>query len=621
MLQGVRDNMKGTVVLVVIAIFVIPMVLTGVNSSFLGSVAGTNAATVEGKSISNSELARGIYYRRQSLVAQTGADASADFLSDENLRPQVLQQLTERAALVRIAEKNGMGASDKRISKEILQQEGFKTDSKFDKQKYQQILRQNGFTPATYKTEVQSDVLIGQQGFGLNYSSFVTDAEIDALVKISEQKRDFYSVKIPGNVIKDEIIITPEELQTYYDENATRFLDPEKLKVSYLELSIDELAKTADVSDEDVQAQFDQELETFNSATQYEVSHILIEEEDLSKFDEIRQKLDAGESFADLANLYSDDLATKDSGGRLGVMTQGMFPDAFEKAVLALDEGQVSELVKTDSGTHLIRADKKNVSEAPKFEDRKESIKSQLARVLAEEEFVQSLDLLGELTFSASDLSDAASQLGLNVKESSYFQRNSGAGIATEASVRDIAFSDDVLGTENNSKVIELGNDRAIVLRINEHVEEKLKPLDIVSADIETTLIAEKKIEKLETLVNELESKAKSGSDIEAIAKESEYEFKSHEKANRQDISVDREVSRLAFDMTPSPEGITFNSSSTRDGSYLLVGLKSVTDGQRSDMDDQQFDNLKRQLSSQNASLEQSSFEALIISSADINIK
>lgn len=623
MLQNMRDNMKGTLVVIVIILFIVPMVIGGVGGGFLGSAAGTEAAEVEGRGITNTELARAIFTRRQTIVSQTGADASAEYLNDENLRQPVLDNLTRRLALVRTAEKNGMGVSDIQLSREITSQEEFRTDNKFDREKYVQLLRGAGFTPALYREQVVSSLLLDQQNFSLDYSSFVTPDELDQIVKVVEQKRTFYSVKIPKSTIEESVVIEDSEIQSYYDVNKNDFIEAEKIKVSYIDLSIDDIAKSVDVNDADVKAQYEQEVEAFEANTQYEVSHILVESADddssTTKIDELKQKINS-DSFSDLAKNYSDDLASKDSGGSLGVMTLGMFPSAFENAVLGMEEGQVSEPVETESGTHFIKVDKKLVAEAPAFDDRKDIIKSQLARAVAEEQFVSQIDELGELTFSAPDLKDAADRLGLEVKETSYFEKNSGSGIALEAAVRETAFSPDVLETSNNSKVIELGNERAIVLKLVDHQKERVKDLSAVTDEIKADLLTEKMNASLKVLAEQFEEKASIASEAEVLAKEMGYDFARFEDVKRQDISVDREASDIAFRATVSEPGTTYENASTRDGGFLLVGIESVVDGSQADIDAQQLENLKRQLASQNSSSERASFEALVVEKADIQI-
>lgn len=620
MLQNVRDNMKGTLVVVVIMLFVVPMILTGIDSSFLGSVAGTDAAKVEGEVITEQDLLRAIYLRRQQIVSQNGGDSSADYLSDQNLRDPVLDSMIRRLALTQMAKKSGMGVSDKLSNKEILAQAEFQTDNKFDAEKYKRLLRGANYTPATYKEEVVTGLLLGQQAFGVEFSSFVTESELDSLIRIVQQERSFYSVVIPKQLVDDSVVVTDEELANHYELNKNDFVEAEKVKVDYIELSIDNIAQTVDVAEEDIKQQYEQEVEAFSVNSRYELAHLLIEENTEETIATVTQKLADGEDFAALVKAYSDDIASKESGGELGVLTLGMFPSEFEKAALALNEGDVSSAVKTDAGTHFIKVLKKTTSEAPSYDSRYDAIKQQLATVTAEGIFVESLDLLGELTFSSDGLTSAAQALNVSVKTSEYFERGFGSGIATEKAIRDAAYSEDVLVKKHNSSVIELGADKAIVVYVNDHLEEHIRDFDEVKADINTALLNDKKQTQLVALSEEFVSKVKSGDNAEELAKAMDYAYTSFENVDRQDPAADRRTVQIAFSVVTDGSEIVFDTQ-TVGGDQMLVAVTSVKAGDRSSLDEQEIANFKRQLAGENSRFEDAVFEAKVLETAEINIK
>ena len=623
MLQNVRDNMKGTLIVVVILLFIVPMVITGVDGSFLGGVAGTDAAKVEGETISEMDLARAIYMRRQQIVAQTGGDAGADYLNDKNLRDPVLNNMVRRLALIRTAQKAGMGVSDELVIKEILQQTEFHTDGKYDKEKFKRLLRGANYTPATYRAEVASNLLLNQQAFGLEFSSFVTEGELDSLISVIQQQRSFYTVTIPKKIVDDSIEVTDEERKSYYELNKNDFIEAEKVKVDYIELSVDELSNNIHVSEEEIKNQYQQEVTSFKANSRYEVAHLLIEDRDDKSQDQIittvTEKLAAGTDFDALVKEYSDDIASKESGGELGVLTLGMFPSEFEKAALALDEGAVSAPVKTDAGTHFIKVLKKTTTEVPDFEERRTAIKKQLATIAAEEIFVESLSRLGDLTFSSDGLASAAKELNLKVKTTAYFERGFGAGIAKEKSVRDAAYSDDVLIKKHNSSVIEIGSNKAYVIYVADHVEEHVRDFDMVKEEIETVLLENKKQAQLLSLSQEFLKEVQKGENAETLAKSLDYEYSSFEDAKRQDVAIDRNVLQMAFSVITDGSKTVFDTQSAANGDQVLVAVTSVKAGDRSALDKQQLVSFKRQLAGENSRFEGAVFEAKVVESAKIS--
>ncbi len=617
MLQSVRENLKGTVAVIVIILFIIPMVLSGVGGSFLGSAAGTDAATVNGESVSKMELSREVYQQKQRILAQGGVDPSSDFLKDENLMGPVLDRLTRRTAMMVTAREGGMSISDEEVNKTITNQEGFYVDGKFDPQRYRELLANNGYTPTSYRDVVKTDLLMGQQVKGMTESSFVTQAELETIVSIIDETRSFYQVKIPAEGLREQVTVSEEEVEEYYSSNQQEFVEPEKLSVDYLELSVDKLAESVEVAEEDLRAQFEQEVESFSKDTEYQIAHLLVSEENNANVKKVSERLEAGDDFAKLVEEFSEDEGSKSAGGDLGVMTPGVYPEEFEAAVKGLEEGEISPPVVTDAGTHFIKVTKKTEAEPPTFEERKDVIANQLKRMQAETTYVTMLDQLGEYTFSANDLSSAAEQLGLEVKTSPMFQRNRGTGVAGNPAFRDVAFSAEVLVDGQNSNVVELSNDRAVVLRKNTHEPEHIKPLEQVKEDIVATL-TDKKVEELQQeRAKALIASLKDSENIEQLVQEKGYEFKAHEGVKRGDASVDRNVLTAAFAMSKNAK---YDTVALNNNDYAVIGLQEVSPGSIEDMPEQRRTSLIAQLNRENANYAWSAYQDQVYENAEVKI-
>ncbi|WP_028877423.1 SurA N-terminal domain-containing protein [Teredinibacter turnerae] len=621
MLQSVRDNLKGTIVsVIVILFFILPMVITGVGSSFLGSVAGTDAAVVDGRSITKKELSREIYMQKQRLLAQQGVDPSADYLKDENLAQPVLERLTRKAAVLAAAEKGGMAVSEKSINVAIVGQEEFKVDGKFSSQQYRSLLARVGLTPAAYKAATAEEMMLGQLNKGLELSSFVTEKEKSEIIAIINEKRSFFTVKIPADGLADSIEVTDAEIAAYYQANEAEFREPEKLSVDYIELSVNSIAATVTVDEADVRSQYEQEAESFDATPELTVAHILLEEDSSAKLTEVQAKLAAGDEFADVAKAYSDDAGSRDQGGELGVLVAGAFPEAFESAARELGEGEVSGPVKTDSGTHFIKVLKKDVPEVPSFESRKAAIERSLKVAKAEGIYLSEMEKLDELTFGAPDLSGAAKELGIEVKTTQPFQRNTGLGVAGNPEVRNAAFGDEVLIDNRNSQVIELAGNRALVVRKNTHSPEHIKPLEEVKEQVVSKLTESKLNDLLEEKAETFIAEAKSSEDLNALAESSGYAYAMFEDVSRSDPVSDPATRNTVFSM-PLIEGETaFDARPVRDGSYQVVGVVKKSAGTADDMEPAQVAGLATQLSRENSRFEGSAFESEVVANADIKI-
>lgn len=626
MLQNLRDSLKGTVVATVVFIlFIVPLVLTGVgDGSFLGSAAGTDAAKVDGKSISKAELNRAVYMRKQNLLSQDGVDPSSEFLKDENLIGPVRDNLTRRAALVASLEEGGMAVADDILAKNIRQRPEFQVDGKFDSQTYRRLIGNVGFTPASYKAALAEDFLLDQHTQAVDLSSFATPSELDNLVSLIEQKRSFFTITVSREIANDSVEISDDEIAAFYEANKTSFVEEEQLSTTYIELSVEGIAKTIDISDEEVKAQYEQELSQFNSTPEYHIAHLLIEDKDgqSAQIDEVKSKLAEGMDFSELVATYSDDSGSKQSGGDLGVLTPGVFPEAFEEAVYSLNAGQVSEPVKTDAGVHFIKVLSKTAEAAPTFEERKDAIKIQLQTAQAEQLFTDNFTRLEELTFSAGDLESAAKALNLTIKTSPVFTRSGGTGLAGNPDFRNAAFSDEVLKNGFNSKVIEISNTHAVVLRKATHTPERTKSLDEVKQVISAQLKEEKVNASLEAVANELKERILAGETPEKLAKTVGYEYKSYEKVDRGTNEAEFEAVSAAFTLGAggSPAAPTMDVTSDQSGNKILVGVTEIIPGSESDMPEPQFKGLSSQLVQQHSNFERSTYEAEVISKADIKI-
>jgi len=623
MLQKVRDNLKGTFVAVIVfLLFIVPLVLTGVGGgSYLGSAVGGDVASVDGKSISSAELRRAIFIRKQSLLSREGVDTEAEFLKDENLRGPVLDSLTRRVAVIVSARKGGMGVAESTVDKQILQQPEFQLGGKFDPQTYRRLLNNLAYTPSSYKAALSEEVLLGQHVAGIELSSFSTEKELSDLVSLIEQRRSFYTVRVSKERVEESVEVTDDDISLYYEENRSEYIDEEKMSVEYIELSVDEVAAAVEIADEDIRQQYEQEISSFEESEAYEIAHLLIENnnEQATLVEEVDRKIKEGKDFSALVTEYSDDGGSSDSGGNLGLMTEGIFPESFEKAVYALEQGQISEPVKTDAGIHFIKLIAKTVDKAPTYDVRKNVIENSLKQSEAEQIFAENFDRLGELTFNAADLSDAADALGLDVKTTATFSRTQGNDAAGNAAFRAAAFAEEVLLNGYNSSVVEVSNRRAYVLRKASHSPERIKNLEEVKGEISQTLTDNKVDEALERLASTVTEKLVSGANPEELAADAGYEYKAYDKVVRSSSDAGFRVLEKAFSMVLEKER-AFDTAIERGGNHLVVGLTEVLPGRREDMNDQQFDGLTAQLKLQVSSLENSTYESQIVEEADINI-
>lgn len=622
MLQNLRDNLKGTVAVIVIIIFVVPLVLFGVEQLFVGSAGGAGAASVNGEQISQGKFQRELLLEKQQRQQRFNLEPNSPQLDDSIVAGPVLKRMARRLALYQAATTGGMGASKDVLWKQIAEIDAFKTDGKFDYDLFKSQISSNSlYTTSSFLEALGLDLVLGHVNTGVSGSSFVTEQELALLASITQQKRTFYSVKIPKENVSD-VDASEEEVATHYQENTSRYVEPETMTIEYVELSLNDLAEAVSVKAVDIQAAYDTEVSDFVVDPAYQVAHILLTTEDGrdAKVSEITAKLANKEDFSALAKMYSEDPGSKDNGGDLGEMIADSYPTEFVAAAQALSVGSVSGAVTTDAGVHFIKLLEKTNAEPPTFEDRKESIARQISLDLAQNVYTQKIETLGDATFSSDSLEQAAEALDLEVEASHSFARTGGLGILSNNEIVAAAYADDVLKEGHNSRVIEISDGRAIVLRMKTHQPESIKPLDAVKDNIKAELIKDKQSEILSVKAGSLMSKLASGGDAEELAKELGYEYRLNDKAARTAFDLGGEVIQKVFslprpidDSTPVLESVI-----ARDESYSVVGLLAVEDGLVSDMEEAQLIGLERQLNFQVNQLEMTAYEAGILSRAEV---
>lgn len=580
MLQNLRDNSKGVISGILIGFLVIIFAVSGSEALFNFDPATKGVVSVNGEDITEVDIARASANYKQRMAAQYGDSLPADFLTDENVRQPVIENLIQRRVLTQTAKESGMTVGDREVNEQILSTPQFQKDGVFDPMIYQQLLRTAGFTPITYKKVLAEDSLVNQLTAGVTESSFVTAAELDMIIALSFQTRDFSYAIIPAAKIRESVEVTDAEVDAYYQANTQSFTNPEQVAVDYIDLNVFDLMESIEVSEEQVRQQYEQNAAAFVAKTERQAAHILIEDNDATKVTEVTQKLAAGDDFAELAKTYSDDLGTREQGGDLGFTTGETFPEEFESALAALSVGGISAPVQTDAGTHFIKLVSERGAEVPTFEEERNRIMDQLKRSEAENQFIAQLEKLRDLSYNAESLADVAEELGLENKNTGLFDRNSGQGIAAESQFVTAAFSDEVLQENNSSDVIELAPNRVVVLKKTEHKPSYIKPLEEVKEQIGTIVLDNKVSALLAEKAQELQAATSSGQTLVVAAEAAGYEVKTVEDVSRNDVNVDREILRQAF-MTAKPrdEQPVIATTRTTAGDYAVIAVTGVNLG------------------------------------------
>ena len=327
-----------------------------------------------------------------------------------------------------------------------------------------------------------------------------------------------------------------------------------------------------------------QNKSAYTSDQYRDTSHILIKVDSdeaadvaLARITEIRERIESGEDFADLAREFSEDPGSANQGGSLGEVERGVMVPTFEAALFSMEVGQLSQPVKTPFGWHLIKLDSISGGETQSFETVKSGLEDEIRIELAEGQIYDLVENVANLAYEQSDsLLAAAEQLDLTLQTSDWFNRLSGTGVAADAKVRQMAFTAEVLQQGLNSEAIELGDQRVVFIRLNELRPSAVKPLaevqDLIKTELITSRVREQGMKSGIAALDDLEA----GKSLDDLAVEWSVSISDHGFVARNQSAIDTAVLRRSFSMPKPDQGPVYAGLSVADGGYTIVELSAV---------------------------------------------
>ncbi|MGB2421806.1 MAG: SurA N-terminal domain-containing protein [Luminiphilus sp.] len=624
MLQSMREGVKSPWVLVIIGFIVLSFVLTGAETLTFGG-AQSGAAKVNDREISFNELQFAIEQQRRQLTEIYGDQLDPSLLDDDLLRPGVLNNLVDRALLEDYAVSLGITASPEAIRRSIISNPAFEVDGSFSADYYRDILRSNGLTTDQYRAEQSgTDQLVKLESI-IGDADFITSVEAKAAIDVVVERRDVRFLVIPDTALSSQYQVNETAISEYYEANKALFAQPERLTVEFVELNPSQFVLPVDEAE--LQSQLADALADYETKAQSEVAHILLVQNDdetdqayAERINVVGARLAADEDFAAIAADASDDIGSSFVGGDLGFTDGSVFPDAMEEAIASLEVGGISTAVTTDAGTHFILVKSRSAAEQVPEELLRAEITESLQTAQTQRDLLIAVDELRELVFTSSGLEAAAQELGLVMATSQPFSRDQGEGLFSEASLRNAAFSDDVLVDANNSDVIELSGSRFVALAVKEQLPEGTKPLAEVRSSISAQLTSEAQDRAMTTLVDEVNASLAAGETLEAISTAKGYEWRVELAATRQNVNLPSSVLQSAFSKR-SADTETVSAVRLDDESYALVQLARTQAGREDTMVGVERDALLREVSDVSASLLRQEFMADLKRRGDVVIR
>ena len=590
MLEDIREKSQGLTAKIILGLIILTFAVAGVGS-YTNSV-DTSVATVNGEAISQQAFNKAYQAQRGRMAQQFGE--MFDTLSNDanymaNFRQGVLDNLINEKLIDQNSEALAIRVSDVRLKETIRKMPEFQVDGAFDNNRYLAIINQAGFFQSSdFRDYLRVEMTRRQLSQALIATEFSLPYQEKLQLALQNQTRDIRFATVSAQQFKATIELTDEEVNSYYLANQARFQNKEQVKVDYISLNVADLAKDIKVTDEDIASYYQENSASYIEAAQRRISHILIEFNDGNVDDEaaktqaqaVLTRLEQGEDFAELAKEVSNDTFSGENGGDLEWLEPGVMEDSFDEAALALTNvGDISQLVKTSFGYHVLKLTDYKEEVVQALADIQVELRIKLSNEQAQEKFFALQQEMARISFEFPDsLEDAASEVNVTIQTSPWLLRAGNTSPFDQANVIEAAFSDIVLQDNMNSDLIEVNDDVAIVLRLNTFQEANVKPLTEVEAQIKDILVNQKATEKAQQTVDSLLADFNAGTDISTQLTTLNTSFISKAKVARYSPEIDQSISRAAFVLPHPVSGVVSASTvALSNGDLALVEVTAVS--------------------------------------------
>ena len=626
MLERIREGSQGPWAMAIIALIVLSFVFAGV-SSYVSSSGSSAAAEVNGEPISQQDVERAYQAQRARLEAQFGEGISALF-SDENylrdFRMNVLDRLIADTLIEQKAKELGMRVSDKQIRDAITAMPEFQTEGSFDNERYLMLLRQNGFQPSDFRDYMRQQMTREQLSRAVQASDFSLPEEVNLAHRLQGQTRNADYLIVDSAPFAASVELSDEEVQAFYDENISRFDTQEKVNLAYVTLAVEDLKADVSVSEEEIEQEYQDNIALYKTTEERRVSHILIEFGDdkgaaKEKAESLLAEVEQGADFAELAEANSADTFSAENGGDLDFITAGMMDPSFDEAAFAISNvGETSEVIETEFGYHIIKlTDMKPVETTPLAEVRDE-IEAQLLTDKATDEFFALQSEMANLAFEVPDtLEDVAGAVNGKIKETGLVTAAAVPAALNVPAVTSKMFDPDFIAEGLNSDVIELSNDEVVVIRVVGHEPQRTQALDEVRTQILAQLRARKAQEAAAEWADNVVQQVQAGESPELTIGDVTLEWQSKEAIARNSTELPRNLVDTVFTLS-TEEGNNLEVAKLGSGDVGVVRLTAVNMPEA--LGEEELDSLKQQLMTNYSQANYQSFVDSLRSAADVTV-
>jgi len=502
MFDFVHENKK--LVQIVLALITLPFALWGVSSYERSGNSADVAATVNGLKISQQDLENSLRQQQDRMRQRLGANYDPAMFDTPQVKRAVLDNLISQRLLVERARVARLVVPDEQVAQVIAGIDAFRDEGKFDKKRYETVLADQGMTPLIFEARVRDELMGQQMQDAYAQNGFAAKTIAANVFRLNEQQRVVKVSTISFQTFMSQAKVEDSELKQYYEQNKNEFQVQEQAKVEYVKFSADDLLAKVEVNKEDVHNYYEGHQSEYGTPEERRAAHILITvkptapqaEQDAAKA-KAEQLLEQARKnpakFDELAKNNSQDPGSAANGGDLGYFGRGAMVKPFEDAAFALKVGEISDLVKTDFGYHIIKLVAIKPSRILPFDEAREGIANKLRQQKAADKFAEMAEKFSNTVYEQSDsLKPAADLVGAKVERSGWLNKDKpDGGLWTEKMLQAI-FNDEVIKNKRNTAAIEVTPNVLVAARILDYKPASVRSFGEVQGSIRQSLMRQK---------------------------------------------------------------------------------------------------------------------------------
>ena len=620
-------NRKKHVVQVIMGLAVLPFLFWGVESYRSDGKEGY-VAVVDGEEIPRREFEQALRDHHERMRGMLGANFDSAMLDSFEVKNSVLERLIQQRLLQKEAASNGFVVLDSQLVKTIREIPAFQKDSKFSKQQYEELLSSQGLTPVIFESRVRQELLLQQLLDGYSEYGFAPKTVAEKVRYLSEVQREINQIKIESEQFLSQV--TPEEadINDYYEKHKVDFHLPERARIEYLVLSLEAAAENETVSLESINKYFEENQDEFSQPEERKASHILISVPAAASEDEKKSERDKAENilellkqnpdtFAEIAKEHSDDPGSAIQGGDLGFFGRGVMVKAFEDKIFSMQSDEISDIVETDFGLHIIKLTDVKEAKRSDLTDVREQIEKKLKIETMSSSFGEIVEDFSNLVYEQGDnLQAVAEKFELTIQSTDWITRNTvEPPILANEKLLSALFSDESIKNQRNTEAIEVKPDTFVSARIVEHKPATAQSLMVVKDQIVEKLKRQmaqaKAIEEGQEKLARLQETGESGDDNSSWGDVKQISYMQSQGLDHETLGV---IFKVETSNLPA-----YTGSINPEGGFNLIRINKVIEPES--IEKTKLDNFGKQLQQMITQEEMSSYLTMLRKRYEVRVK